>query len=302
MKRTLTSIAILLVVGGMIALREVHTAFFDVFVLLLMIIAGAEFIGVYKKSNKPIFERLVIFYPLPVAAAYIFCQSLVSVLMIQICTFIVIFLVAMGIELIVHGINYKTGGVAPQTDMLLATTKNTIWVMFYPLTIISFMFTLNHFGNLDMGYIVLVVMFAVSMLTDTMAYLIGIMFGKKSGKMAPYISPNKSIAGMIGGVVGGLVGSMLCFVLFYTLNLLPNSGITTALSTVNAVALFSMVGILGSFATQFGDLVESAVKRKAGIKDIGKILPGHGGIMDRIDGEIFCSVIVVVMFSLFKML
>ncbi len=301
MKRTLTSLVILIVVAGFIALRMVHTAFFDVFVLLLMIISGFEFIKVYKQMNKPLFERVIIFYPLPVAAAYIFCDSVFAAIMVQILTFVVIFIMCMGIELIIYGVSYRAGGQAPETGSLLAATKNTLSIMLYPLTIISFMFMLNHFdNNYLLGYVVIIAMFAISMLTDTLAFLFGMMVRKKENRIliSPYISPNKSLVGMIAGVVGGLIGGVACYLLFYQYDVL-GCGLNIMLSTTSAICLFTLTGILGSFATQFGDLVESAVKRKAGIKDIGKILPGHGGIMDRIDGEIFCGVVVAAMFYVF---
>ena len=56
------------------------------------------------------------------------------------------------------------------------------------------------------------------------------------------------------------------------------------------------VGFIGSVLTEIGDLFESAIKRKAGIKDMGKIMPGHGGVMDRIDGTVFCSVFLLFAF------
>ena len=59
------------------------------------------------------------------------------------------------------------------------------------------------------------------------------------------------------------------------------------------------MGLFGSVLTEFGDLVESVIKRSCGIKDMGKILPGHGGVLDRIDGTLFTSTFVYIMFALF---
>ena len=63
--------------------------------------------------------------------------------------------------------------------------------------------------------------------------------------------------------------------------------------------LFTIVGIICSVMTEFGDLVESVLKRRIGIKDMGKILPGHGGILDRIDGTLFASTFIYIVFVLF---
>jgi len=102
---------------------------------------------------------------------------------------------------------------------------------------------------------------------DTMAYFTGRAIGRT--KFAPTISPNKTVE----GAVGGLVGSVFCSVLYA-------SGFLPGVSAGYAAAAGAAVGIFG----QGGDLFESLVKRAAGVKDSGTILPGHGGILDRADG------------------
>lgn len=102
---------------------------------------------------------------------------------------------------------------------------------------------------------------------DTMAYFTGRAIGRR--KLAPAVSPNKTVE----GAVGGLLGSVGCAV-FYAHGFLPGE------SAGYAAAAGAAVGIFG----QAGDLFESLVKRAAGVKDSGTILPGHGGILDRADG------------------
>ena len=63
-----------------------------------------------------------------------------------------------------------------------------------------------------------------------------------------------------------------------------------------------LIGLFAALATAFGDLVESAIKRKKGIKDMGNIMPGHGGILDRIDGTLFATVVVYAAFALIQLL
>lgn len=118
------------------------------------------------------------------------------------------------------------------------------------------------------------IIFAIAFGTDTFAYLIGSKIGKN--KLSPSISPNKSVEGAIGGILGSmLVTSLYCFVV----------GIGPLWSVL-------ILSVLGSVASQLGDLTASKIKRFTGIKDFGKIMPGHGGMLDRFDSIIFASPVV----------
>lgn len=102
---------------------------------------------------------------------------------------------------------------------------------------------------------------------DTGAYFVGKKFGQR--KMAPFVSPNKTVEGLFGG----LVASMLVAVMVSHALMIPFSSVPVLL----------LVAFITSFASVLGDLAESMFKRAAGVKDSGCILPGHGGILDRID-------------------
>ncbi|WP_163652698.1 phosphatidate cytidylyltransferase [Listeria sp. PSOL-1] len=106
--------------------------------------------------------------------------------------------------------------------------------------------------------------------TDTGAYLIGRAFGKH--KLAPHVSPNKTIEGFIGGILCSLVIAGGFYYFFVSTN--------DFLLILIALVVLSLFG-------QLGDLVESALKRFYDVKDSGKILPGHGGILDRFDSLLF---------------
>ena len=109
--------------------------------------------------------------------------------------------------------------------------------------------------------------------TDIGAYFVGKSIGKR--KLIPDVSPNKTVEGSIGGILSAVVVAILMFI-FYK-NDLPQIGfVKLVLFTI----VFSIVG-------QIGDLVESSIKRHYGVKDSGKLLPGHGGVLDRFDNLIF---------------
>jgi phosphatidate cytidylyltransferase len=114
--------------------------------------------------------------------------------------------------------------------------------------------------------------FAIVMLTDTGAYYTGRSIGRH--KLAPRISPGKTIEGAIGGFVMAVVAALLCKLSFFR-----------EIPTSHALVLGAIIGAIG----QIGDLAESMLKRAAGVKDSGAILPGHGGMLDRVDSLLFCA-------------
>ena len=113
-------------------------------------------------------------------------------------------------------------------------------------------------------------------ITDTFAYFVGSKFGKH--KMTPKISPKKSIEGAVGGVVGAAVFNVLATFIF---NKFVFEGTKIPLWAV------AVVSVVLSFISMFGDLSASVIKRNYGAKDFGKIMPGHGGVMDRFDSCLF---------------
>lgn len=119
----------------------------------------------------------------------------------------------------------------------------------------------------------LTVVLCMAFFSDTVAYFFGRAFGKH--KLYPAVSPAKSWEGAFGGILG----SCLATVGVGSMWLLPELPIAHAIP----------LGIFGSVAGQTGDLVESMLKRTFGVKDSGKILPGHGGLLDRIDALLFVA-------------
>lgn len=159
---------------------------------------------------------------------------------------------------------------------------------FYPTAILSTMLLANDFGA--GSTLALLLIFVISPVADTFAFVVGSLF--KGKKLCPTISPHKTISGAIGGVVFGTGAS----VLLYWLYTLTSDYVYAGWG--NPWVIFALIGCICSLMTEFGDLVESVIKRKLGVKDMGNILPGHGGVLDRIDGTLFASTFVYIVFSL----
>lgn len=127
------------------------------------------------------------------------------------------------------------------------------------------------------GHIMLILfMFILLWANDTFAYLAGSMFGKH--KMAPSVSPNKSWEGFVGGFVGAIAITILLFYLNF--QIIRDFGLLVSLGLCVVVVVFGTLG----------DLFESQLKRTAEVKDSGRIMPGHGGILDRLDSAIFAVI------------
>ena len=126
---------------------------------------------------------------------------------------------------------------------------------------------------LDGGKFHVWLIFLCSWGCDTCAYCIGVLFGKH--KMAPVLSPKKSVEGAVGGVVGAIL-----------------LGIIYAAATKGGMVEYAIICGVGALISMVGDLAASAIKRNQGIKDYGKLIPGHGGILDRFDSVIFTAPII----------
>ena len=124
--------------------------------------------------------------------------------------------------------------------------------------------------RLEGGADLLMMLFVIIWANDIFAYLFGRTFGKH--KLAPVVSPKKTVEGAIAGFVFGVLGSVLYCHFF-----------VGQLTLIQGAAAGAVVGVLG----QIGDLCESILKRAANVKDSGTILPGHGGMLDRIDSLLF---------------
>ena len=156
----------------------------------------------------------------------------------------------------------------------VAFNKELKWVDFfpfiYPTAGMLFIFTMYE----EYGVMALLWLVAVVALTDIGAYAVGKSIGK-----TPFCetSPNKTMEGVVGGIAVATVGGM-----FFGLPIVD-------------LSISFLISLAVAISSIFGDLFESSLKRQAGVKDSGDLLPGHGGVLDRIDGYLFGGVVMLVL-------
>ena len=178
----------------------------------------------------------------------------------------------------VHLVQQQHGAPSSAVDFMITVGASLYlgWLGSYALTL----------RTMPLGlYWVLLVFPAVS-LADAGGYIFGRLFGKQ--KIADKVSPNKTWAGYFGGILMGILGTWGIAVLFHT--------IVPAITALDGL----LIGLAISVLTPFGDFGESMLKRQFNIKDMSNILPGHGGVLDRIDSSLWAAAIGYVLVLLLK--
>lgn len=275
LKRLLSgSVYVAIIVGFLLLRRFVDYRLFDIFVWFICAMGTFEVSRALKeKTGKIVYIANVIFGVLFVPLFY-FAEYVLLLENPEYFSFILILLMV--------SIYAVVNAVSKNSDLI-----KFLWQslgVIYPSLLLTFLLLINRFGVFT-GWLLLVITFVVSPATDTFAYLVGLIYNKiRKGnvkKLCPKLSPKKTVAGAIGGLIGGMVFSLLVYII-----IVPYTN-----STHQIIWILSL-GLITSILTQVGDLFESFIKRSVGIKDIGKIMPGHGGVMDRVDGTVFTLPII----------
>ncbi len=273
--RTISGACFIAIITGFFLLREfVNVALFNILIWFFMAMGTFEVARSQKQNSDKFGFVLAVIYGVTVIPLYALIEYFITGYgQTASYLFTAIFLVIALIYVLVKNKSYPSAYILP---------------IVYPSLFLICMALVNSFSG-DKGFIGLLLIFVISPCADTFAYLVGMTYNKirkgKAKKLCPKLSPKKTIAGAIGGIVGGAVGAIVVQAIFN-----PQLGLPLPYLVMSAI------GIGASILTEVGDLYESYIKRQVGLKDMGKIMPGHGGVMDRIDGICFASVFMYIVF------
>lgn len=176
-----------------------------------------------------------------------------------------------------------------KADIQDVSTAFMLWLY----TLLGFFGLIMVHDHIRGGEYLYLLAFLGAWVTDIFAYFTGMLLGRH--KLIPDVSPKKTVEGAVGGVVFCTL-SFVGFGLIYNHFWVADGG-----KTIPLVAM-AIVGFLVSIVSQVGDLSLSLLKRKYGIKDFGKLFPGHGGVLDRFDSVLAVSIMLTVSFVVFTML
>lgn len=286
---------------------------FDVFIGLIAIAGAFEIAKIFKKMGLFNHEYLIGIFPLLFYAIIILGILTEMPIYLFILLTVALIIVLAVVSIIISYIK-KTDTVA---EMRVRNIRTSVWNFsvtkagqtilgfFYPTMLFMILILFNHleelgfiFNNVggynsNLSIIALALAFLIPFICDTFAYLMGNLIGGK--KLCPKVSPIKTISGAVGGVLWTSILLVALFLIF--------SADTVLTPVLTGIGFewwhFAIIGIITGIACVYGDLFESLLKRKANMKDSADILPGHGGITDRIDSFVFSTPIIFIFLLFF---
>lgn len=303
-KRVITGFVIACAIALAFVSRMLTPYIFDIFVGALACGACIEMARVVDKMRRHPYLETIGLYPavmflvlyFGMESSYSFWWLLLYIVAVAVALCMVSVLVSLIFfkgtkqEMANYGLENKN-----TFRYILQKAKSTFGIMMYPGFMFGLLFILNHLPYLAVGVIsntslydwfLLVLVFAITTTTDTMAMLVGTLV--RGPKLCPRISPNKTISGAVGGLLGGILSSVITYICFNT-----NASFHAYVTSIHfSIWIAIVVGIAGSIFCQIGDILASLIKRRAKVKDYGTIFPGHGGVMDRVDGLVFTTLLV----------
>ena len=230
---------------------------------LYLLCAGVSLIGMYE-----------LYRVIDIQKSALACMGYLSAIFYYICVLtgyekydIFVFVIALMAIMSVYVFTFPKDKIEEVTLTFLG--------LFYVAVMLSYIYKVRF---LEDGIYIVWLIFIASWGNDTFAYFTGVLLGKH--KMAPVLSPKKSIEGAIGGIAGATI---LGIIFGYIVNGYMSETVS------HPVFIFAAASFVGAILAIIGDLTASAIKRNHNVKDYGKLIPGHGGILDRYDSVIFTA-------------
>lgn len=289
LKRTITGIVLILtLIGAFVLAYFVSPVILDVYMLEWVAMAVYEMAKCFKAAGYHIHAIPLAFILL---AAYPVFYTMQLYLGLGLQGLVIVFLCAVALELAMFTLGNQ------ERNKLKDLTSN-VFIMVYPMLALSMAWLLS-FKYAAIYAIVFAVM--IPLAADTFAYFSGSIIGGK--KLCPSISPKKTVAGAVGGLFGAVLISVVFFLLFDYFALLPKCGYVPFIAHSvegwewKSALIYLAIGIIGGAVAEIGDLAASRIKRELNIKDYGKIFPGHGGAMDRLDSIMSGILVLLVAFT-----
>ena len=305
LKRLLTGIVIMLIFAGSFALRFVSPYFFDAFILLATLFCSYEVCSAFEKGGKKNDKYINLSYPVLIYAGFLIAKFTNLEVFTYFAIIIAIMVALFAVTLVINVSRKKKINIEMvetnfngnfKTYVLKKSLLN-LFLMVYPTFLMSLIFVINNltaFKNINntsgasLEFMLLIILFVSTIVTDTCAYLVG--SGIRGKKLCPNISPNKTISGAVGGFICAIAVCLAMYMIFYQIG-----AYSVLFANYNIIIWhFLGYGVFASIISQFGDIFASFIKRRNNIKDYGKIFPGHGGVMDRFDGVMFNAIITFI--------
>lgn len=228
-------------------------------ILAISLIGMHEFYNAFSKRNKAVHFIGYIF-----AVFFVFCSSAI----INTSNYFNIFISVFICVLLIYSVIFHTANSI--TDTVL-----TFFGFFY----VCFLIThIDLIRNFNYGKYFVWLIFICAWGSDSGAYLVGVKYGKT--KLIPTLSPKKTVEGAISGAITAAVLSLVYGIIIYKF---------FGFGELRTLLFYPIIGLIGSVLGQIGDLAASAMKRHVDIKDFGKLIPGHGGVLDRFDSVLLTA-------------
>lgn len=318
-KRIFTSIGIVLTLALLFVLKVyVSDYFFDAFFGIVAGFAAFEMSKLLTKIGKFNFQWVATLFP-----SFLLAGNLVGIhyisttgdlywilwtILVDIVLMAVVFagLFLFGIlrkKATKHEIEVRNIRNVSVVKFSLVKALNTLITFVYPSFLFLMFVFVNHLGDLpfskladatsNISLFMVLTAILIPMITDTFAMLMGSLIGGK--KLCPKVSPNKTISGSVGGTLWCVLVAACVYLVFGCISSFE------PLMQALPIWVYLLIVLFGSVVAQGGDLFESFVKRRAGVSDSGNLLPGHGGMLDRIDSYIYIAPYILLAFLIFAL-